>query len=310
MKSELKKLMYFTVRNIKIYFKDKFTFFVSLITPLILLILFVTFLKSVYEDTILNIVGSLTLDKKLIDGLIGGWLISSVLATSCITVAFCSGITVLDKINKVNFDFAVCPVKKTTLQIGYVLANLVATIIICLVLLVIGLIYLAVVGFYLTFTDILLAVVNIVVTALFGTLLANIVWSFTNSQGAVSGVCTLVSAMYGFICGAYMPINMMGDAMKSVTASIPGTYSTLFFRQNFMNKVISEMGNVLPEQMVDAISESFDFKYVVFGNEIKPLSMFLILFSCTMIVLSVFIVIAALNLNKKEKLIKAKQKKN
>ena len=39
-------------RNTKVYFKDKAVFFTSLITPLILLCLFVTFLKNVYIDSV------------------------------------------------------------------------------------------------------------------------------------------------------------------------------------------------------------------------------------------------------------------
>ena len=38
-------------RNTKLYFKDKGMFFTSLITPLILLVLYSTFLSNVYEDT-------------------------------------------------------------------------------------------------------------------------------------------------------------------------------------------------------------------------------------------------------------------
>ena len=37
-------------RNTKLYFKDKGMFFTSLITPLILLVLYSTFLSSVYEE--------------------------------------------------------------------------------------------------------------------------------------------------------------------------------------------------------------------------------------------------------------------
>ena len=38
-------------RNVKMFFKDKGTFFTSLITPIILLVLYVTFLYNVYEDS-------------------------------------------------------------------------------------------------------------------------------------------------------------------------------------------------------------------------------------------------------------------
>ena len=38
-------------RNIRLFFKDKGMFFTSLITPAILLILYVTFLGNVYRDS-------------------------------------------------------------------------------------------------------------------------------------------------------------------------------------------------------------------------------------------------------------------
>ena len=38
-------------RNTKLYFKDKGMFFTSLITPMILLVLYSTFLANVYEDS-------------------------------------------------------------------------------------------------------------------------------------------------------------------------------------------------------------------------------------------------------------------
>ena len=40
----------------KLFFKDKGMFFTSLITPLILLVLFFTFLGNVYRDTFLSFV--------------------------------------------------------------------------------------------------------------------------------------------------------------------------------------------------------------------------------------------------------------
>ena len=51
----MKTLISFTKRNIQLFFKDMGLFLVSLITPAILLILFVTFLGSVYENSFVSI---------------------------------------------------------------------------------------------------------------------------------------------------------------------------------------------------------------------------------------------------------------
>ena len=289
--SELKKMNYLTFRNIKLYFKDKMTFLVSLITPLILLVLFIAFLKSTYEDSILSIIQGFDLDQSLIDAFTGGWLFSSVLATSCITVAFCSGMMVIDKINRANIDFMVSPVKKSTLQLSYVLANLFSTFIITFVLLIVGLIYLACVGFYITFVDILLIVFGIIITSLFGTILANIIWTFTYSQGVVSGVCTLVSALYGFICGAYMPIRTMGQGMQYFVSLLPGTYATVLFRQGFLNSVLNRMRETLPQGMINGIASGFDVKMSFFGHDVSTLALILVISISTIVLLGVFLFI-------------------
>lgn len=289
--SELRKMRYLTLRNIKLYFKDKMTFLVSLITPLILLVLFIAFLKSTYEDSILSIIQGFDLDQSLIDAFTGGWLFSSVLATSCITVAFCSGMMVIDKINRANIDFMVSPVKKSTLQLSYVLANLFSTFIITFVLLIVGLIYLACVGFYITFVDILLIVFGIIITSLFGTILANIIWTFTHSQGVVSGVCTLVSALYGFICGAYMPISTMGQGMQYFVSLLPGTYATVLFRQGFLNSVLNRMRETLPQDMINGIASGFDVKMSFFGHDVSTLALILVISISTIVLLGVFLFI-------------------
>lgn len=289
--SELRKMMYLTLRNIKLYFKDKMTFLVSLITPLILLVLFIAFLKSTYEDSILSIIQGFDLDQSLIDAFTGGWLFSSVLATSCITIAFCSGMMVIDKINRANIDFMVSPVKKSTLQLSYVLANLFSTFIITFVLLIVGLIYLACVGFYITFVDILLIVFGIIITSLFGTILANIIWTFTHSQGVVSGVCTLVSALYGFICGAYMPIRTMGQGMQYFVSLLPGTYATVLFRQGFLNSVLNRMRETLPQGMINGIASGFDVKMSFFGHDVSTLALILVISISTIVLLGVFLFI-------------------
>ena len=86
------ELLALTKRNTKLYFKDKGMFFSSLITPVILLVLYSTFLKKIYDDSFrsaLDAAGAKISDDVL-NGCVGGQLISSLLAVSCITVAFCS----------------------------------------------------------------------------------------------------------------------------------------------------------------------------------------------------------------------------
>ena len=80
-------------RNIKMFFKDKGLFFTSLITPLILLVLYISFLGKVYRDSFeMSFPEGMEIPGKLLDAAVGGQLISSLLAVCCVTVAFCSNI--------------------------------------------------------------------------------------------------------------------------------------------------------------------------------------------------------------------------
>ena len=120
-------------RNIKLFFKDKGMFFTSLITPAILLVLYSTFLGKVYRDSFTaSLPDMFTLPDKIIDGLVGSQLMSSILAVSCVTVAFCSNfLMVQDKANGTIKDLRISPVKPSVLSLSYYIASFVSTLIIC-----------------------------------------------------------------------------------------------------------------------------------------------------------------------------------
>ena len=296
---QFKKLNFLIRRNTKLYFKDKLTFFLSLITPLILVVLFLTFLKSVYETTLIAAIPEgFTVSDSIVNAFTGSWLFSSIIAVSCITVAFCSNMMVTDKITKNVLDFNVSPVKRSTISVGYAVSNFITTFIVCFVVLLISLIYLAIVGWFLTFTDILMIIVDMVICILMGTLLASFISLFISSQGGLSAVSTLVSSMYGFICGAYMPISSFGKGMQTFVGFIPGTYATILFRQFYMNGIFNEMSKTLPAEVLKGIKEGFDYTYKFAGTEVKTWVMFLILILVVALLFVLFVVFSNLQ-NKK-----------
>lgn len=297
MKSEIKKLVTLTNRNIKLYFKDKMTFFVSLLTPLILVVLFLTFLKNIYADTLTSLIPEgLEVNKKTIDAFCGGWLFSSIISVSCVTVAFCSNIMVLDKLNKAIDDLNITPIKKSTLLISYFISNFLTTFLIGIIVLIISFIYLGFVGFYLTFVDILMLFVSTFCMCLFGSLLASIIGKFISSQGAHSAVSTLVSSMYGFISGAYMPISQFGTGIKNFLSFLPSTYGTVLFRQYYMNGVINHLETIehVPSEITEQIRISFDGKLVLFNNAISTGTLFVVVIGTIIILLGIYILLSKL----------------
>ena len=277
MKEELKRLKFLVARNNKIYFKDKMQFFMSLLTPIILIVLFLTFLGNVYKNSLkMCLPEGVTLNDGLINAFTGSWLFSSILAVSCITIAICSNVSVMDKINKSNLDYLTSPVKRTTLQLGYIISNFVTAFIVCMTAFIIGIIYFLIVGWYFSFVDILLILVNIILVVLMGSLIASIISFFLSSQSALGAVCSLVSSMYGFLCGAYMPISQFSTTIQNFVGFIPGTYSTIIFRNYYMRGVLAEIGKSVPESSVNYIRQNFDAGYKFFGTDVPIWAMFLI----------------------------------
>ncbi len=283
-------------RNCKLFFKDKALFFTSLITPLILLVLYVTFLAKVYKDSFSSAIPKgMEISSKLINGTVGGQLFSSLLAVSCITVAFCSNlISVQDKVNGAIKDIRVTPVKKSTLALSYYISTLISTLIVCFVALAVCLLYVGKVGWYMSAKDILLIVVDVVITVMFGTALSSIINVFLTSQGQMSAVGAIVSSCYGFICGAYMPISQYGSGLGKVLSLLPGTYATSLIRNHAMRGAFAEMSKQgFPDEVINGIKESVDCTPTLFGNALSLWEMFAIVAGWTVVLIVAYIVITA-----------------
>ena len=267
-------------RNIKLFFKDKGMFFTSLITPTILLVLYATFLGNVYRDSFeINLPEAVKLPEKLMNGLVGGQLMSSILAVSCVTVAFCSNfLMVQDKVNGSIKDLRISPVKSSVLSLSYYVATLISTLLICFTATGICLLYISAVGWYLSLSDILFLLLDVVVLVLFGTALSSVINFFLSTQGQLSAVGTIISAGYGFICGAYMPISSFGDGLQKVLSFLPGTYGTSLMRTHSLQGALSEMQiQGVPSEVIATLKDTLDCNIYFFGDKVGIPTMYLIL---------------------------------
>ena len=287
-------------RNIKLFFKDKGMFFTSLITPAILLVLYSTFLGKVYRDSFTaSLPDMFTLPDKIIDGLVGSQLMSSILAVSCVTVAFCSNfLMVQDKANGTIKDLRISPVKPSVLSLSYYIASFVSTLIICFTATACCLVYIAFVGWYMSVTDVLLLVVDVFLLVLFGTALSSLINLFLSTQGQLSAVGTIVSAGYGFICGAYMPIYSFSEGLQKVIMFLPGTYGTSLVRNHSMGGVLAEMQSEgVPEKVIDSIRDSLDCNLYFFENQVNISVMYVILGVAVAVLVGAYIIINAFKKN-------------
>ncbi len=281
-------------RNNKIFFKDKGMLITSLITPMILLVLYATFLARVYEDAFTaSVPPEFSLDKSIINGLVGGQLVSSLLAVSCVTVSFCSNLLMVqDKISGARRDLTVSPVKAQTLSLAYFISSASVTMLISLVALFAGLVYLAFTGWYLSFSDVFLLLFDIILLVLFATSLSSIINCSLKSNGQASAVGTIVSSGYGFICGAYMPISNFPEVLQHIVLFLPGTYGTSLLRNHAINGVYAEMKKKgLPAEVIEEIRDATDINLYFFDNPVSEWVMYLVLAGSVVLISAAYVLL-------------------
>ena len=279
-------------RNVKLFFKDKGMFFTSLITPVILLVLYMSFLGNVFRDTFHgNLPANIPIPDRLIEGLVGGQLISSILAVSCVTVAFCSNfLMVQDKATGTIKDLRITPVKSSTLAISYYAGTLLCTMLICLVAMAVCLVYVAIVGWYMSLADILLLLLDVLLLVLFGTALSSIINFFLSSQGQISAVGSIVSSGYGFICGAYMPISSFSEGLQRVILFLPGTYGTSLVRNHAMGGAIRELSAIgVSDEHITALRDALDCNLYFFDQPVSTGAMYAVLGITVAVLLGIYV---------------------
>lgn len=276
----MKEITALVSRNRKLFFKDKGMLFSSMITPAILIVLYATFLANVYKDSFVSATKDMIdLPDKIINGTVAAQLAAALLAVSCVTVTFCVNLTMVqDRASGARKDFDVSPVSKTKIYIGYFLSTVLNSLMVNGTALALCLLYILKMGWYMSVSDVIFVIMDMILLVLFGSTLSSIVSYPLKTQGQLSAVGTIVSAGYGFVCGAYMPISNFGSGLQKALSYLPGTYGTSLVKNHMLNGVYKEMADTgLPSEAVTVIRNTLDCNPVFRGHVVGVSQMYLIM---------------------------------
>ena len=276
----MKTLFALINRNRKLFFRDKGMLLSSLITPIILIVLYGTFLQNVYKQSFESALPEfMSISEELINGTVAGQLAAALLAVSCVTVTFCVNLTMIqDRANGSRKDLNVAPVKKPMIYMGYFFSTVLNSLMVNILALAICLAYIKKMGWFLTAGDVGLMVLDIIVLVLFGTVLSSIVCYPLKTQGQMSAVGTIVSAGYGFICGAYMPISNFSEGLQTGMSYLPSTYGTSMLKNHMLRGIFEEMKDSgFPDEVVTGIADSLDCNPVFRGHTVTTTEMLMVM---------------------------------
>lgn len=145
---------------------------------------------------------------------------------------------------------------------------------------------------YMSLADIFFLFLDILLLVLFGTALSSIINFFLSTQGQISAVGTIISAGYGFICGAYMPISSFGEGLQKIISFLPGTYGTSLIRNHTMQGALAEMQNQgIPTEVIEKLKDSLDCNLYFFGSQVNIGTMYMILGITILVLIGIYILL-------------------
>lgn len=300
----MKSLLLLTRRNAKVFLKEKGLFFSALIGPAIIFFLYIAFLSNVYRNIfVANLPDNAA--KSLIDALVGGNLLSSLLAVTCISVPFGAAlISVKDKVTGVRNDIFTSPVKKSNVGLAYFLATYFVSLLICFILFAVGLIYVAITGWNYNVGDVFLIILDILLMVAFGSALASVTSYPLRSEGQISAVTAIIGSAYGFISGAYMPVAQFAEGLRNALACFPGLYGTALFRNHCMQGSFREMRELnWPPESIKQLGDNIDCNIYFFGKQVSIPLCYIIVVSFIVLLIGIYILLNLLG-NRKARLAK------
>ena len=297
------QILSLTKRNMKVFLRDKTGVFFSLLSPLLVLLLFILFLGDLQIDAVkgaLESNGVIDLFPKNYSSAVAyNWLIAGVLGVSCITVSFsCLSVIILDREKGIENDYKASPVSNINVYISYILGVFLSTLLIMIIVSIAGLIFLAATNsLNMNFSNVLVLYAGIILGSFNASLFAYALTSFIKTSGAHGAFTGLICAVSGFLIGAYMPLSSFPKPIQYFCGLIPGSYSAGLCRTSLLNNYMADASSKSAE-LGEALNDYFSIKVNLFGNSIDQSGMFVFLLVSTIIFLIINVIIIKLH-NKK-----------
>lgn len=247
-----------TSRNWKLFYRDRGTVFFSLLGPIIIVLLYVFFLKGTFTE-------DLTVTDGSIDYLVDSWVMAGIIASATVTTCLAGyGTMIRDREDGIARDFDTSPIAKSSVIGGYMINSMVIGTVMSLISLVVAEIYIIANGGELLSLMQLTQVVGIILMAVISAAgVVGLLSSFIPSQSAFSGANIAIGAAIGFLVGAYIPIGSLPAGVQKVLMVVPTSHAARALREVMMVQPIKQAFDGAPAAAVDAFRTEMgvDFEF-------------------------------------------------
>lgn len=231
-------------RHNKVFRRDTSLVFFSLLSVLIVIILYALFLQKTQVDAIEQVVPASAEIKTMVNE----WMVAGLLSMIAVTTTLGAfGIYVKDIESKVLEDFLTTPSSRITIQLSYIAnAWIIGFILSVIAFLACELFIVIMGGEWLSFAS-SLKVIGLLALSVTLSSTINLFFTFlVKTQSAFSTISTIVGTAIGFLCGVYVPMVALPDFMQKVIMFFPISHTTVLLRDVLTEKSIAHIfiGNI------------------------------------------------------------------
>ena len=262
-------------RNLLLFFKDWQSILFSLLTSIIVLVLYLLFLKGTFVSAMQSAMEQYPglvsmIAEKDIDMFANLLLLTGILGSAMISVPFsCITTLVRDRANKVDYDILATPLKRGQIIFAYFVSAVLSSTLLTGFILAIGLVGISLQGD--THLNAIQLVKSFAVVAL-GSISASaifmIVVLFFKSVSACEAFFGILSAASGFVIGAYIPISQFSNGVQTVCNLFPASQITILLRNILLNGLLEHINTSLAGvdqgMFVLSLKEYFSFQAKLF----------------------------------------------
>ena len=220
-------------RNLQIFFRDRLNVFFSLLGAVILFGLYTLFLGNLQTADLADSLPGTTTGE--VQAFVDSWMFAGIVLITTVTTGLGGLAVLVDDDQSGRFrDFLVAPLRRGQLVLGYLLSAAAVAVILSVVVLILSVVYLGVLrGTWLSPAAIVRSLMIVVLSCVAFTAFSALIVSFVRTNGAFSGLATIVGTVLGFIAAAYIPIGAFPDTVASVVAALPFAQAGMLLRREF-----------------------------------------------------------------------------
>lgn len=250
-------IIQFTLRNIRVYLRDRAAVFFSLLSVFIIIGLYAFFLGDVNVRSLESMATGA--DPRDIRWLVDSWIMAGILVVNGITVTLgVFGTVIDDETHKKINGFLIAPVSRSRIVIGYLLAANLVGLFLSFLAFVLAEFYIIGSGGQglppLAMLQVLgLITLNVVSSASLVFLLI----SFVRSSGGFSLLSTILGTTIGFLTGIYVPVGVLPDSIQLLMKFIPATHTAAMMRQIFMAAPMEKVFAGAPAEVTREYADTF-----------------------------------------------------